>query len=512
VNGAAHIARPRADVTIRWHPLALVALAFSAWVYYPITRVFFYADDFFHLSRIASVPALTFVFEPFAGHNYVVRNLVFLGSWYLFGLHAAPWYWTVLLTHLINVWLLFGVLGTLTASAPLACLGATIWGTCPLGAGALAWYSVYGQVLAGTILLVVLDQLARLAATAAPVPLRTACLWYVLLLAGTTCFGIGIGLALVFPLVLFLLLPEAWRQRGVRLAYLALPVVTLAGYFALKRLAALLEPLPADEIYQQIFAETGLWVAPTMVAPLVGVGVSGTILGYLFDPQRYPDLRDWAAIVAFASGLALIAWRATWPRRRQALAMVVLALGVYSVIAIGRAALLIVFHASLTWGATAARYHYIATIPIVVLLCDILQEAGRIGWLSALPRRLLLAAGLGVLVASYAGSRFQIDDHPGARRYVTRTAQEIADAVAAAPNGTTVYVENGPPHREIGFQLENKFPGRAGVFLLLSPSGDLLDGRHVRFIERDPEIVKFWHERPTERLATLLVTPEEARR
>ena len=298
----------------------------------------------------------------------------------------------------------------------------------------------------------------------------------------------------------------------MRLAYLALPVVTLAGYFALKRLAALIEPLTADEIYQQIFAETGLWVAPAMVAPLVGVGVSGTILGYLFDPQRYPDLRDWAAIVAFATGLALIAWRATWPRRRQALAMVVLALGVYSVIAIGRAALLIVFQASLTWGASAARYHYIATIPIVVLLCDILQEAGRIGWLSALPRRLLLAAGLGMLGASYAGSRFQIDDHPGARRYVTRTAQEIADAVAAAPLGTTVYLENGPPNREIGFQLEKKFPGRAGVFLLLSPSGDLLDGRHVRFIERDPEIVKFWHAQPTERLATLLVTPEEARR
>ena len=187
MNGAAHIARARADVTVRWHPLALVALAFSAWVYYPITRVFFYADDFFHLSRITSVPALTFVLTPFAGHNLVVRNLAFLVSWHLFGLHAAPWYWTVLLTHLLNVWLLFGVLGALTASVPLACLGATIWGTCPLGVGALAWYSVYGQVLAGTALLIVLDQLSRLAATGAPVPRRTACLWYVLLLAGTTC-------------------------------------------------------------------------------------------------------------------------------------------------------------------------------------------------------------------------------------------------------------------------------------------------------------------------------------
>lgn len=512
MSEAAHIARARAVATIRWHPLALVPLAFSAWVYYPITHVFFFADDFFHLSRITSTPALTFVFEPFAGHNYAVRNLVFLGSWYLFGLHAAGWYWTVLLTHLLNVWLLFGVLGALTASVPLACLGATMWGTCPLGVGVLAWYSVYGQVLAGTVLLIVLDQLARLAATPAPVPRRTACLWYVLLLAGTTCFGIGVGVALVFPLVLFLLLPEAWRQRGVRLAYLALPAVTLAVYFALKRLAASFEPLTTSELFAQVAAETGLWVAPAMVPPLVGVGISGLILGYLFDPRRYPDLRDWAVIVMFATGLALIAWRATWPRRRQALAMVVLALGVYTVIAIGRASVFIAFHASLTQAAITERYHYIAAIPLVVLLCQILQEAGRIGWLSVLPPRLVLAAGLGILVASYAGSRFRIDEHPDARSYVTRTAREITDAVAAAPLGTTVYVENGPPHREVGFDLDTKFPGRAGLFLLLSPSGDLLDGRHVRFIERNPQIVKYWHAQPTTRLATLLVTPEEAGR
>src|SRR5262249_43376839 len=158
---------------------------------------------------------------------------------------------------------------------------------------------------------------------------------------------------------------------------------------------------------------------------------------------------------------ALIAWRATWPRRRQALAMVVLALGVYTVIAIGRVSLFVAFHWSLNQVAITARYHYIATIPLVVLLCQILQEVGRIGWLSVLPPRLVLAAGLGILVTSYAGSRFRIDEHPDARSYVTRTAREIADAVAAAPLGTTVYVENGPPHHEIGFGLDTKFPGRA---------------------------------------------------
>ena len=226
-----------------------------------------------------------------------------------------------------------------------------------------------------------------------------------------------------------------------------------------------------------------------MVAPLVGVGVSGTILGYLFDPQRYLDLRDWAAIVAFATGLALIACGDVAPPPASIAAMVVLALGVYTVIAIGRAAVSDrVPRVPSRGGRPRARYHYIATIPIVVLLCDILQEAGRIGGLSAAARRLLLAAGLGLFVASYAGSRFPDRRPPGCARITShRTAR--CRCIAAAPPGTTVYVENGPPHREIGFQLENKFPGtRAVVFLLLSPSGDLLNGRHVPFIERDPEI------------------------
>jgi hypothetical protein len=497
--------------TMRWHPLAVVPLALTTWVYYPITRVFFFADDFFHLSHIASDRVLTFVLTPFGGHNLLVRNLVFVGSWHLFGLHSELWYATVLLTHLLNVWLLFGVLGALTTSVPLACLGATIWGMCPLASGTLAWYSVYGHVMAATVLLLVLNRLARLGATGAPVPVRTAWLWYALLLAGTTCFGVGLGVAMVFPLVLFLLLPEAWHQRWVRLAYLALPVVTLATYFGLRRLSALLEPLPLDDLFHQVAATTGLRAAPAMLPPLLGVAVAGSTLGHFFDPQRYPDARAWGSIAAFVVGLGLIAWRGDWKSRRAALAMVALAVGIYGVIALGRANIYVMFKASLAQAASTPRYHYVGSIPIVVLLCQMLQQVGRTRWLSAVPRRLALAAGLGLLVAGHARSNFQIDEHAAARAYLARTAQEIADAVAAVPPGTTVYLENGStPGGAVGPWLNQWFPGRAGVFLLLSPSGDMLDGRHVRFVERDPKVVEFWGERPSARLEGLLVAPQRA--
>jgi hypothetical protein len=503
------IARTR-GATGRWDPLALVPLALTAWVYYPLTRVYFWGDDFLHLSRIASGHELAFILAPFAGHNYHLRNLAFIASWHLFGLHAAAWYWTVLLTHLLNVWLLFGVLAALTASARLACLGAAMWGMCPVAVGTLGVYSVYGHAMATTILLIVTDGLARRSAgPPASLPSRTALLWFALLLGGTTCFGIGVGVALAFPLVLFLLLPGAWRQRGVRLAYLALPAVTLAAYFALKRLSALVEPLPAAEFLQEYLAVQGLRFAPAMLAHLLGFAIASSLLGFFFRLDRYPDALDCVAILVFAGGLGLIAWRGDAKVRRTALAMVVLALGAYAVVAVGRAGMSIALWHSATQAAAFLRYHYLGTVPIVVLFCQMLQQAGRIGLLSRVPRDLALAAGLGLLVIGKLRSPSWIIEHTDTRAWVAHASRDIADAVAAAPPGTTVYVENGATPA-IGIWPGTAFPGRAGVFQLISPASDEIDGRRVRFIERDPKILAFWAQRPDEPIARLLVSPEHA--
>ena len=501
---------PAPGTTIRWHPLALVPLALTAWVYYPITRVYFFADDFYHLGRLANDDNLAFVLAPFGGHNLLVRNLAFLGSWHLFGLHSEPWYWTVLLTHLLNVWLLFGVLGAFTASVPLACFGATLWGICPLGAGTIAWYSVYGQAMVATILLLILDRLARLGAAGKPLPPRTACLWYALLLAGTTCFGTGIGVALVFPVVLFLLLPAAWRQPGVRLAYLALPAVTLAAYFALRQAAEWIEPLPFSEQVHRASAASGLWDAPAMLLPLLAFAVGGSALGHFLEPEHFPDARTWLTIAVFAVGLGFVAWRGDSKARRAALAMAALAVGVYGVVAVGRANVYTTFGVPLARAAAEPRYHYVGTIPVVILLCQALVQIGRIGWLSAVPRGLLLAAGLGLSLAGYARSSFRIDEHRATRDYVTRTTREIVDAVAASPPGTTVYLENGNTDPVIGPWLDVFLPGRAGLFLFLAPVDDVLEGRHVRFVERNPRVLEFWAGRPRARLTTLLVAPRPA--
>src|SRR4029453_19475078 len=65
--------------------LAGIALIFSAVVYYPITRTFFFADDFFHLYQISNQSHLQFLLNNHAGHLYLTRNALFLLCWNLFG-------------------------------------------------------------------------------------------------------------------------------------------------------------------------------------------------------------------------------------------------------------------------------------------------------------------------------------------------------------------------------------------------------------------------------------------
>src|SRR5262249_4993321 len=197
----------------------------------------------------------------------------------------------------------------------------------------------------------------RLAATGAPLRARTAGVWFALLLLGTTFFGIGIGVALAFPLALFLLLPDAWRRRALRAAVLALPAATLVLYFGLRWVANRVEPFPVEEMVQQALNRSGFDAVPPMLAQLLAFSMAGTILDS-FLPATYPDAASVIGIAAFGAGLAVAAWRADWPARRAMLAMLVLAGGISLVIALGRAHTYQLFHFPTARAASASPYHY----------------------------------------------------------------------------------------------------------------------------------------------------------
>jgi hypothetical protein len=492
----------------RRHPLILVPLALSAWVYFPITRVNFFADDFAHLASIESDGLLPFLLSPFGGHNYLVRNIIFLACWHLFGLHAPAYYVTALLTHLLNVGLLFGTLRAFTRSALLACFGAALWGTSPLCVGALSWFSVYGHVLAATVMLFVLRQVAWLAAEGEVPTTRTACLWYGLLLAGTTCFGIGVGVALVFPIVLFLVLPETWTFPRLRTSWLVLPAVALGLYFAFRRLYPLVAPLSYQENLTEYIAVHALPVTPPMLVHLLGFSIAGTTLSAFLPPSSYPSPAASAAIAGYLCGLGVLFWRGDGAARRTTIAMTALAAAIYVLIATGRSGTYAMFSISAASAGRVARYHYAGSLPIAIILCLILQQLGRLPAFGAIPAPLALVAGLGAIVYGAVLHPLSIQLYNASPQYLQKTIDGIIAEVHAQPPGSSVYLENErAPGYILGPAIPNAlFPGRAGVFVLFERS-DQIDGRTVRFVERDPEVAQYYAVRPDTRLARLLVSP-----
>ena len=509
MSRSATVDAQRSGVSGRWHALVLIPLVLSAWVYHPILRVNFFADDFVHLADIESTGILDFLLAPFGGHNYLARNLVFLTSWELFGLHAPFFYLTVLANHLLNVALLFAVIRAMSGGTALACFGASLWGTLPLCRGTLGWYSVHGQVLSATILLVVLVRLLQFANVRQVPSVAELCLWYALLLVGTTCFGVGVGIALAFPAVLFLLLPAAWSRVGVRVAWLLLPLVTIGLYFGLRRLYVLVGTMTLSEAIQERVAIDGLAAAPTLLAHLLTFSVAGSVLGF-FMPNEFPSPAAGLAVAGVVAGLGILAVRGEAGTLRRVAALVALGVGIYLVIAVGRGQIYVMFKMSPTSAAKVARYHYAGTLPIVVLLCLVLQELGRLPALRRIPAPLALCGGLASIVAGRLLVGLPIEAYPWTKTYVQQALDATVASVRTWPSGAVAYVENDKtPRGVLGAALPNAaFPGRAAVFILVNPT-DQLEGRTVRFVERDPEVLEYYAARPQPRLARLLVAPEQ---
>jgi hypothetical protein len=495
---------------VSWATLAgVIPVALTAWVYWPLTGSWFWADDFVNMASIANDGFFRFVLRPFGGHNLLVRNAIFYTWWQLFGLHAAPYFWTVLLTHLLNVWLMFQLLRTLTASTTLACFGATLWGASPIVVGTLGWYSVFGQVVVGTMFLVVLRRLAELSRADAPLPARTAWTWYALLLLGTLCFGVGLGVALAFPVALFVMLPGAWRQPRVRIAYLALPIVTVLLYLAFRRLYPLLfEPLPFEELTTQ---PAGVRDLPSVLAGvwnLVCFAVSEYPRGFFWAGKVYPDRASSIVLALAGAAVAALVWRGGPGARRAAVALASLSVGIYFAIALGRTWLL-----PLPRMAAQLRYHYVAAIPIVALLCMALQEIGRLPVLRRVPRGPVLLAALALFAWGRTRSSFHVELNAAPRLTVEAALKRIAGQVGPVPPGQTAYIENGTGSKVMlgPVMRDIDFPGLAAIFLI-THDDDQQDGRTVRFLERDPAVLAHYRLRPESRLARLLASPDGAQR
>jgi hypothetical protein len=470
--------------------LLAIPLAFTAVVYWPLTQNYFYSDDFLNLYRIRNDSLIEYLLTPHGGHVLVTRNALFYLFAHAFGTQPRWYFAVVLLTHLLNTLLLFRVIRRLTDSPRLACLGAALWGTSPVHEGSLGWYSVYGHVVVGTAVLLILDFVTR-TGTGMIRPTRRVLRWcYVLALLACTSFGVGIGLAVVLPFVVVLLAPQfrPLARRGVPL--LSLVVVAPGVYLAVFWLHGAAAPEGIGTPQALTEAAFHFWAAiPAHLARLIGYAVFRLVAGFFFTPPvfyfptAYETAASYACFAVVVLSCAIVAWRSPGAVRNQIAACLLMTVATYGMITLGR-----VWLADLA--AIQSRYHYVGLIPLTAIVCIVLARVGAARRIDGRAKNALLALSLGTILVAHWRSGFALDHHPEARQQTDQVLGQIRARIAAAQPGETVTIANArfaqlfPPIVPMA-----DFPGWAAVFVVFYPD-NTVDGRRVTFFEKDQASIK----------------------
>jgi len=503
--------------------LLLLPLASSAVVYYPLTTAYFASDDFLNLYLIVNESPLEYVLRPHGGHLLVTRNAIFSLFHQAFGTRAELYFWAVLLTHLVNVFLLFQIIRRLAASNHLASFGATLWGICPVHAGALGWYSVYGHVVVTTIVLVILNRAAAAVSTGSSPSRSVLLLWPLLFLVASTCFGVGIGITVVSPLMLFLLLPPSPVRTRLCVALCAVAVALPFVYQELLRLyGAVSGSSRALLVATFLTARTRpSWHLVEFAAMLASHGITSLLLGFALPVKttlgigayvgaaQFPGAIAYVVAGSYVALVLVVLVRSPGTIRRRVLGFLAMATGCYAIIAAGRAPAFTESVAS--FGAAQPRYHYAATTALTILLCLTLREVA--AWLpwTARIRSILLLTWVAVTAVCYMQSPPFIDPFASARKETTDVLTAVDKLIAAAPPRGDVYIPNklflsaGPMIAADPVT----FPGWAAIFTIFFPS-NVVDGKRVHFIVNHPEAVAAAMR--GRRTAELVIGPDQVRR
>jgi hypothetical protein len=481
-----------ATTSLRAVLFAAMALVATFLVYAPVRSCFFHDDDFVHLYRGVNAPWHELVGQQWGGHMIAVFTVVVAGMLKVFGPRAGVFYSTMLLTHLVAVALLFVLVMRLTRNPHAAGVASLLWGTTPLHTETLGWFSVYGQVLATIAMVAAI--LVTLSHTGTGRSGATLALIPGLLVPGALAYGVGIAVALVFPLVVWLLLPPG-RSRRQAIAAAAVGVLAIPVIYHLTSPGG---GLPAMANAYLPHARALVVALVTNTSRLLAHGVTRLHLGALGAAPALPPgvLLAMSALWAVLIGTGYV--RASTAGRRQMAALALLALAIYVTVAFGRS-----IFALADMGAVR-RYHYAATLPLAAL------TGLALGGAFHRMRATLLDGALAAMCIAAIGSRgitgTSIPQFSAGRAEAARVIAAVEQAAASVPPGGMVRIPNqrfGPA----GPVIAGGFPGWAAVFAIWSPS-NVVDGRRVVFVESDPVVVAAAAN--GRRSASLLVGPGEA--
>lgn len=461
-----------------------VAVAWAA--HRSITKNFFVTDDFLHLYHIQNEPLLEFLVTPHGGHLLILRNLLFALSRAAFGLDPGPYMWSALLTHLVNTLLFYWVLRVQTGERILASLGALLFGACVVHRGSLGWYSVYGHVLAGTLLLAAIGLISwertreLRASWVAAMALLVAC---------ATCFGTGLGVAMAFACVAHLLLPSGRSRRLGTLVFASLTLIVPSLYFGARwiyrqydaPISPLLDPRTLVEQWPETIAAFG---------ELAAFGTSSFFRGA--DPVvEDVALAGLAAASAFWVPLVLVVPLLRPNLRRGVAAWTIVMAACYAIIVLGRLGGWLRNEQASDFGAAHPRYHYLAQLGICGAFTCAATSFRR------LPRRahaaaLAVLAGLSLWVASeHLRLARTIPPERGAEQEFESALSAMDREIRNAPTDT-VCIPNRPfsAVSRSARRRPELLPGWAALFVIAHGS-NLVDGKRVTFLETNPSILAF---------------------
>ena len=499
--------------------LSLIPVFLSAALYYPIVGRYFSGDDFVHLYQIVDCGFLRFLITPNGGHLLISSNLVFYLCYQAFALNAAGYHWLALLTHLLNVWLLFQVIRGFTHRPFLAAFGATAWGSSPVNLGSVGWFSVYGHELAATGIFLVLWEIARLSREKKPIRNATIVRWYLLLLVAGTSFGVGFGVAAVFGAVIYLLLPLAENRNRLAVVFGSLAVVlpaiylvTFQMYFGRNaRFIHSIIALGPNSIYAFLSMSFHLFaygLSSFLFGPLIAWVLQARVF---FGPIRgaSPEAAVQISLVVFgvfAAGLALALKRGARETRMQIAAFALIAVSAYGIIAMGRSGYYQGLKFSLALAISAERYHYLGPMALAVMFCLMVSgastmDAVKVRW----GRSLFLIWAAGTFFFYLQTNRAGVDPDGTFERWEhAKVVALIRREVEGSPKGANVYIEN----KAFGTHLlPLVFPGYAAIFVISYPENTVA-GRRVYFIEKEERIRTLAASLGGTRLPDLLVAPD----
>jgi len=472
---------------------------------------FFYADDFIHLYQIANWSPLEFIFSSFGGHLYIFRNLIFYCMFKLFGLNSVAYFSIVLLTHLVNAYLLYKIIHLLTDKKTLAAAGMMIWGISFANYPSLSWYSAYGHLLVAFFFLLWLYDLLRIEKKALFFSGNMAIRWSIYLFLMGASYGMGLAIVCLSPAVIVIILwenDEKWKITSAILPAIALILLL----FIFK-----------DAIYYYFSGEIS-----NSKASVFGAALSDyKYILKLFIGQCFLNIAFMAAFPVFFLPLTtespmnlffiaipivmlfIILFFRSCQYRRSYAGLSIFFLGIMALLASehGAGGILSIYPTMMIIMET--RFYYITLMIVVMMLALMADELLNI--FPNISKKIVACVFITIAVSIYPSIHLAKKNdswnHSEKDKIIYHdTIFDIKKTIRAYPEGSSVFIDN-TMNEEISFfpTLHIEFPGKAAIFAITYPH-NTFEGRRAYFVEKDCHIVDKNIEKKHWRASSLIVS------